>query len=85
MTLSKILIVHIPPNGFWEWPIHLDTIVNDHVIPKNNSNWSIQIIGPLIGKNNVWKHRGQKENINCQQCYGGGHKKWKQNAYNIDQ
>jgi len=47
---------------------------------KNNLNWSIQIIGkpPLIGKNNVWKHKSQKEKINCQQCYGGGHKKWKQ-------
>lgn len=52
---------------------------------KKNSNWFAQIIGPLIGKNNVWKHSGQKENINCQQCYGGGHKKWKQDVYNIDQ
>jgi hypothetical protein len=48
--------------------LYLDAIVNDHVIPKKKSNWSIQIIGkpPLIGKNIVWKHRGQKENINCQ-------------------
>jgi hypothetical protein len=37
-TPSKIIIFHIPPNGFWECPIHLDAIVNDHVIPKKNSN-----------------------------------------------